>query len=430
MDKKSRNIFLYILLAFTLTYIISMAFKNTSLSFNIKDNKVTYSIIPDGSKVNLDLSKCSEGSLDYDEITDTISFKSSNPSFCNIYLDESSNLIYYSSLKQAINDTIIKTYHGETSYFDEASVSINPSNNTIKLLKDIFIDEEIKIQKDIFINLNGHTLNFSPKAQNNFITIEKGYSLTIYGRKKGSMVYYSSDDNVPLFTLSDDSELNISVDKFSVAYSGKSVFSILKDEREKTAKINISHTNFIVDGANISFLYSAKPLNIDITNSSIYVNALGNTTLANLISKNSSVNISNTSIIYNEKDESSSSGKILNLPNATLSLDKSNIIIESDSIANNESKIVSHQLNINECNMTSKLSSDGAIIEVNESGIVKDFSLAASSDKSYIGILYLGNSELKIVDSNFNLKKENTPILYYKGNVLLENTNIEAMQAS
>lgn len=429
MDKKKRRIFIYILLAFVLTYIISIALKNTTFSFYInnsaKNDKTI--VIPDDYKLNADLSKCASGSITWDEKKDSVLYSSTNPSKCNIYLEQDDSVVYYSTLEEAVNDIGTKTIHGKDTYFDEATISVNPLLNKIKLLKDITIKESITILEDIYLNLNGHTLNFSNNSKESFIYITDNHNLSIYGRKKGSTIYYKSDTNIPMFSMSNNSTLNISVSTFNVIYDGKSVYSILNNIANKTSTINIDRTNILIEGANISFIYSDKPLDVNISNSNISVEAKENATIINLLKMDTRANIANTSILYKEESESSNSGNIFNIPNGPLSLKSSNITIESKSIKSNP-LVVTDMIDINASDIFTKLNSESAIIEVNNKGTINALNLTATGTKPYIGISYIGKEKLFISNSMFDLKEKNIPVLYYEGNVILENTDVVVTQ--
>ena len=323
MKNKFKAIFIFSLLIVPI--ILFKSITRGSFSFYIKgsseSNESKKDVIPNGYRISSEISKCDNGVLSWDSLTDSITFKSSNPSICSVYLEPTEDEVYYSSLSLALTDLYKKTTESSDATIDDAVVSVSPKLNKIKLLKDLTITEGIPIMEDTFINLNGQKMTFSSKnIMDSFFKVFDNVRLTLYGKKMGSSIEYISETNVPIFLLGDDSSLNITGGEITIDYEGKSNFSILKDDRDNNASITIENANFKINGENIDLLYSAKPMSIAINNSIFTLSGNSNLSLIDAISISSSVEVDTVDIIYEEKSEKSNMGHLINVPLGNLKL--------------------------------------------------------------------------------------------------------------
>lgn len=429
MKNKFKVIFIFTLLIVPI--ILFKSITRSSFSFYIKgsseSNESKKDVIPNGYRISSEISKCDNGVLSWDSLTDSITFKSSNPSICSVYLEPTEDEVYYSSLSLALTDLYKKTTESSDATIDDAVVSVSPKLNKIKLLKDLTITEEISIMEDTFINLNGQKMTFSSKnIMDSFFKVFDNVRLTLYGKKMGSSIEYISETNVPIFLLGDDSSLNITGGEITIDYEGKSNFSILKDDRDNNASITIENASFKINGENIDLLYSAKPMSIAINNSIFTLSGNSNLSLIDAISISSSVEVDTVDIIYEEKSEKSNMGHLINVPLGNLKLTNSKVVVNSIANENTQPKITAYDLQLKNSTMTCKLNSAVSIIHIINNGEITNFNLFATNDNNYNGLLYDGNGTLIIDSSSIDLQGKATGICLANGEVILSETTINA----
>ena len=104
---------------------------------------------------------------------------------------------YYSSVSLAVEDANNNTIENADSNVDEGVVSLVISNNkaTIRLLKDCDEENELQINNNIDLYLNGKKMNFSAinSEQGYGFVINKNITLNVFGEskgKEGSEIYH------------------------------------------------------------------------------------------------------------------------------------------------------------------------------------------------------------------------------------------------
>lgn len=421
MKNKLKVIFMFILL------IATALFYRDSFSFRVMESnkyvEAVNSIIPDNYELNTELSKCSSGTLSWDKLSDSITYKTNAPAKCYWYLDKTDDEVYYSSLKQAV-DAINSDVYETSCETQNAFVSVDKESGMIKLLRDVTLDESIQILKDTFINLNGHTIKLSSDSYKNaFINVASGVTLELYGRKNKSRVEFVSDNNTPAFSLGDKSTLKITGGDVSLDYSGKENYSLITTESEnKTSNIFISDADFDINGSNISFFYSTKVLSMSLLNTELTIKG-DNISLIDSFSKDTKVDLDSLNIIYDLKD--SRDAHLINVPLGKLEIKNTNMVLMDESKENKNSKIIAKDLLLDSSSMTCKINSSISIIEIENSSEINNLNMTCTSDQIYNGI-NLVEGKLTIYLSVLNLDGPSTGIKVNNGNVDIKDTTINA----
>ena len=137
---------------------------------------------------------------------------------------------YYSSVSLAVEDANNNTIENADSNVDEGVVSLVISNNkaTIRLLKNCDEENELQINNNIDLYLNGKKMNFSAinSEQGYGFVINKDRTLSVYGENKGeegSEIYHDESLNKQFFMFQVIGNLHINqplnVRRFGCNYS-------------------------------------------------------------------------------------------------------------------------------------------------------------------------------------------------------------------
>ena len=410
----------------TLLVLIALVSKRAYSFFIIEDSSKEITTIPDGYIVDTNASKCSNGSIEWEDSKSSAVFKSNGPAQCQIYLRLDEEEVYYESLESAIEDFSMNTTDNAILEKENAVVSVNISAKRIKLLKDIILKKKVKIPNNLLINLNGHTLSFSKEESvDSFIDVEDNVELYIYGKKSESSIKYEDNNHIPIFSIGEKSQIKIDGIKFRVSYTGESVYSVLKDNGNHS-RIFLDDIKMETEGKNINLFYSSSPVDIRVSDSVFKITSIENTTIINGIGKDANVSINSTKIIYDESLYSSNSGALIIVPNGNIEIVDSNFIIESLSQLNDQSKIIAKNLIIKNSNISSSLNSKCSIIDIMDTGTIEDLNFVATDTQDYFGITHYGNNQLQVKSSKIELDDNGIGIYSSNGLVDLENSDITA----
>lgn len=384
-------------------------------------------IMPDGYYMNAETSKCSNGTLSWDKLRDSVSLKTSGPSKCSIYLDKQENEAYYSSLSLALKDFSLGSTDNADASIENAEVSLNLALNKIKLLKDVVLKENLEISKNLFMNINGFKIAFKPHENIDwFIDIKPGAKLEIYAEKKNSTIEYISQDNTPIFLLEDMSILNITGGQFNLDYTGESSYSVIKDLRENKASVTFDKTKVTINGENIDLFNSDKPLSLVLNDLKISFETEKDSALINSPASDTSIDLKNVNILYSEKSDANTKGYLINAPKGQLKLENVGMLLESEAKVNNINKIVISDIAIKDVDIKCKLNSETSILDIKNHGEISDLNMICTNTRDYTGILYSGNKPLILNSSTFDLRGSSTGVRSLSSNVLLQDTIINA----
>lgn len=108
------------------------------------------------------------------------------------------------------------------NYFDDLKTAIASDGSTVKLLKDININEEINVDKDIILDLGNNTINLATGSR--FVIGSDANVTAENGIVSGKNVAFKVKDNAT-FTVNDDLTINLTDDTITIDKWGITVFN-------------------------------------------------------------------------------------------------------------------------------------------------------------------------------------------------------------
>ena len=182
---------------------------------------------------------------------------------------------YYSSVNLAVEDANNNTIENADSNVDEGVASLVISNNkaTIKLLKDCDEENELQINNNIDLYLNGKKMNFSAinSEQGYGFVINKNITLNVFGESKGeegSEIYHDGALNKQFIMFHVIGNLHINGGKYVNNVNDNSA-RFINVKKTSTHNVTVENTKL-----NMNALRTAVGIKTDddLNNSTIIAN--------------------------------------------------------------------------------------------------------------------------------------------------------------